>query len=217
MFTGIVEEIGVIQEIKRGTHSMQLTIHCKKVLEDVNKGDSIAVDGVCLTVVEFTTTFFRADVMPETFTSTTLSAMKTGSQVNLERAISANGRFGGHFVSGHVDQVGEIVSIKPSSNAVYLEIRVQHELLPYIMEKGSIAIDGTSLTIFAVRDDMFTISLIPATQKDSQIGRKKVGSNVNIECDMLVKYMEQLLFKRHRVTPGGGLSMDMLAANGFLK
>lgn len=196
---------------------MQLTINCKKVLEDVNKGDSIAVDGVCLTVVEFTTTFFRADVMPETFTSTTLSTMKTGSRVNLERAISANGRFGGHFVSGHVDQVGEIVSIKPSSNAVYMEIRVQHELLPYIMEKGSIAIDGTSLTIFTVRDDTFTISLIPATQKDSQIGRKKVGSNVNIECDMLVKYMEQLLFKRHHVTPEGGLSMDVLAANGFLK
>lgn len=196
---------------------MQLAIHCEKVLQDVNKGDSIAVDGVCLTVVEFTSTFFQADVMPETFTSTTLSAMKPGSHVNLERAIAANGRFGGHFVSGHVDQVGEIVSIKPTSNAVYLEIRAQHQLMPYIIEKGSIAIDGTSLTIFAVRDDTFTISLIPATQKDSQIGRKKVGSKVNIECDMLVKYMDQLLFKRYHDTPGAGLSMDVLAANGFLK
>ncbi|QTD42042.1 riboflavin synthase [Sporosarcina sp. Te-1] len=217
MFTGIIEEVGVIKEVQHGHRSMQLAVSCTKVLEDVAKGDSIAVDGVCLTVVEFTSTFFRADVMPETFASTTLSAMKPGSHVNLERAISANGRFGGHFVSGHVDQVGEIVSIRPASNAVYVEIRTQRELLPYIMEKGSIAIDGTSLTIFAVKNDTFTISLIPATQKDSQIGRKKVGAKVNIECDILVKYMDRLIFKRHQETLGGGLSMDILAANGFLK
>ncbi|MBB4826011.1 riboflavin synthase [Sporosarcina luteola] len=217
MFTGIIEEIGVLKEVKHGSRSMQLAISCEKVLEDVDQGDSIAVDGVCLTVIEFTSTYFRADVMPETFISTTLSAMKPGSQVNLERAMPANGRFGGHFVSGHVDQVGEIVSIRPASNALYVEIRTQRELLPYMMEKCSVAIDGTSLTIFKVTEDTFTISLIPVTQKDSQIGRKKVGAKVNIECDILVKYMDRLIFKRHDESPEGGLSMDVLAANGFLK
>ncbi|HEX5565092.1 MAG TPA: riboflavin synthase [Sporosarcina sp.] len=215
MFTGIIEEIGIVRGIHAGQNSMRLTIECKKVLEDVRKGDSIAVNGVCLTVSNYTSSQFVADVMPETVKATTLYELKAGSPVNLERAMAANGRFGGHFVSGHVDGVGEVVSIRKHENAIYMDIALATELLNYVIPKGSIAIDGTSLTVFDVTDDTVTISLIPVTQQDSILGQKNRGALVNVECDMLAKYIERFT-GRQAMTPKRGVTMETLAANGFL-
>lgn len=215
VFTGIVEEIGTVSSIKQGPNSLQLGIRCSKVLEDVKKGDSIAVNGVCLTVSEFSSQQFTADVMPETVKATTLYTLRVGSRLNLERAMAANGRFGGHFVSGHVDGTGEILSIRKKENAVYMEIGIAPELSAYLIPKGSVTVDGTSLTVFEVTENGFIISLIPVTQGDSIVGGKRVGEMVNVECDMLAKYMEKLLMKKDR-KPAGGLTMESLAANGFL-
>lgn len=215
LFTGIVEEIGTVSAVKPGPNSLQLSIRCTTVLSDVQKGDSIAVNGVCLTVAEFSNTQFVADVMPETVKATTLQVLRTGSAVNLERAMAANGRFGGHFVSGHVDSTGEIVSVQQRENAVYMEIKLAAEFLKYVMLKGSVTVDGTSLTVFDVTAKGFVISLIPVTQQDSVIGRKRIGDQVNVECDMLAKYMERLLETKSENSMGG-LTMDSLAANGFL-
>lgn len=215
MFTGIVEEIGTVSAVTQGATSLQLAINCTKVLSDVNKGDSISVNGVCLTVADFSSRHFTADVMPETVKATTLHALRSGSSVNLERAMAANGRFGGHFVSGHVDGTGEIISVQQKENAIYMDIKVAPELLKYFILKGSVTVDGTSLTVFGVTDYGFTISLIPVTQDDSVIGRKRTGDKVNVECDMLAKYIERLL-TTEKVNTTGGLSMDTLAASGFL-
>ena len=215
MFTGIIEEIGTVSAVRPGTNSLQLSIHCTKVLSDVEKGDSIAVNGVCLTVSEFSSNQFTADIMPETVKATTLQALRTGSAVNLERAMAANGRFGGHIVSGHVDGTGEIISVRNKENAIYIEIGIAAELLKYLIPKGSVTVEGTSLTVFGVTNKGFIISLIPVTQGDSIIGRKRAGDKVNIECDMLAKYMERLLIT-NKGNQSGGLTMDTLAANGFL-
>ncbi len=179
-------------------------------------GDSIAVNGVCLTVAQFSNNQFLADVMPETFKASNLHTLRTGSPVNLERAMAANGRFGGHFVSGHVDGTGEIMAVRPVENAIYMDIEIAPTFLKYVMPKGSVTVDGTSLTVFDVTDKGFTISLIPVTQGDSIIGRKLVGDHVNIECDMLAKYMERLLTTKSGNATSGGISMEALAANGFL-
>jgi riboflavin synthase len=215
LFTGIIEEIGTVTSITPGKTSLQLNIKCTKVLSDVNKGDSIAVNGVCLTVSSYSNHQFTADVMPETVKATTLHELRTGSSVNLERAMAANGRFGGHFVSGHVDGTGEIISVRHKENAVYMEISIAPELLTYFITKGSVTVDGTSLTVFGVTDKGFIISLIPVTQEDSLIGRKRTGDKVNVECDMLAKYIERLISKKTE-KPVGGLTIDTLTANGFL-
>lgn len=215
MFTGIIEEIGTVLAVRSATNSMQLSIRCSKVVSDVKKGDSIAVNGVCLTVSDFSSNQFTADVMPETFKATTFQALHTGSPVNLERAMAANGRFGGHIVSGHVDGTGEIVSIRQKENALYVEISVEADLLKYFILKGSVTVDGTSLTVFEVTDKGFIISLIPVTQEDSIVSRKRTGDRVNVECDMLAKYIERLM-TINRENPTGGLTMDMLSASGFL-
>jgi riboflavin synthase len=215
LFTGIIEEIGTVSAVRPGTNSLQLSIRCTKVLSDVKKGDSIAVNGVCLTVSDFSSNQFTADVMPETVKATTLQALRTGSTVNLERAMAANGRFGGHIVSGHVDGTGEIISVRNKENAIYIEIGIAAELLKYFIPKGSVTVDGTSLTVFGVTNKGFIISLIPVTQGDSIIGRKRTGDKVNVECDMLAKYIERLLIT-NKGNPTGGLTMDTLAASGFL-
>lgn len=214
MFTGIVEELGTIQAVTRSNHAFQFRIGCRKVLEDVRIGDSIAVNGVCLTVKTFTASDFVVDVMPETVKATTIPALQVGHIVNLERAMAGNGRFGGHFVSGHVDGVGEITKIRRVENAIYLEIKIEENLQKYFIEKGSVTVDGTSLTVFDVMDNGFVISLIPVTQSDSIIGQKHVGDVVNIECDMLAKYIEKLI--RHKEERTTGLTMSTLAAHGFL-
>ncbi|WP_186669753.1 riboflavin synthase [Sporosarcina sp. BP05] len=215
MFTGIIEEIGTVSAVRPAANSLQLSIRCTTVLSDVKKGDSLALNGVCLTVSDFSSNQFTADVMPETVKATTLQALRTGSPVNLERAMAANGRFGGHIVSGHVDGTGEIVSVRQKENAIYLEISIATELLKYFIPKGSVTVDGTSLTVFGVTDKGFIISLIPVTQDDSIIGRKRIGDKVNVECDMLAKYIERLL-TTNKENPTGGLTMDTLIASGFL-
>lgn len=215
MFTGIIEEIGTIRDIRQNNEAIVMTIQAKKVLEDVKLGDSIAVNGVCLTVTSFTKEDFTVDLIPETVRATSLKTLKKGSCVNLERAMSANGRFGGHFVSGHVDGVGTIVKKQPLDNAVYYEIEFPPSLRPYILLKGSIAVDGTSLTVFGVTDRTFTISIIPHTLKETIIGTKDVGDIVNLECDMLAKYVEQMLEKRF--SKKSTITTDFLKENGFME
>lgn len=213
MFTGIVEEIGTVQTMISSSDSLQLQITCEKVLEDVQIGDSIAVNGVCLTVKDFKSSYFTPDVMPETVKATTLQALQIESAVNLERAMAANGRFGGHFVSGHVDGVGTVTTIRPEANAIYMHIAIDRKLLKYFIDKGSVTVDGTSLTVFEVTHDGFVISLIPVTQVDSVLGRKQVGNTVNVECDVLAKYMERLLVPQNEQSQ---VTLSSLRESGFL-
>ena len=209
MFTGIIEEVGTVQKIARQQQALILTIAAKKVLEDVHVGDSIAVNGVCLTVTDFTTTAFTADVMPETFRTTSLRALTTGDGVNLERAMQANGRFGGHIVAGHVDGTATIVKKRRVSNAVYIDLRLDATLTRYCIKKGSITIDGTSLTIFDVREQGITVSLIPHTYAATIFSKKREGEVVNIETDVVAKYVEKLTANQ---TP---LTRDFLAQHGY--
>lgn len=193
-----------------------LTIQANKILTDVNLGDSIAVNGVCLTVTSFTKQRFSVDIMPETVRSTSLQNLRKGSKVNLERAMAANGRFGGHFVSGHVDGVGTIVKKTKVSNAVYYEIQLPEELSRFVLFKGSICVDGTSLTVFGKTDRTFTISLIPHTLSETIIGSKDAGDIVNLECDMLAKYIEQFVMMREKNTKSSSLSESFLKDHGYM-
>ncbi|MGL4522022.1 MAG: riboflavin synthase [Bacilli bacterium] len=193
MFTGIVEELGTIKRINASGQTLQLQISGQKVLEDVTVGDSIAVNGICLTVTAFTPQYFSVDVMPETFKSTSLAAVSVGSSVNLERAMRANSRFGGHIVSGHVDTVGKIIEKKAVQNAVYYTIAFDQQWSRYTIQKGSICVDGTSLTIFDQSPGSLTVSLIPHTQMSTVLGQKVVGNAVNLEFDTIAKYVERLL------------------------
>ncbi|RID88702.1 riboflavin synthase [Peribacillus asahii] len=212
MFTGIIEDIGVVKSLKKGKQSMELTISSEKILEDVHLGDSIAVNGVCLTVTSFTTNTFTVDVMPETVKASSIQLLKPGSPVNLERAMSAQGRFGGHFVSGHIDGTGTIIKKQPKENAVYFTIELQEGLSRYCIPRGSVAIDGTSLTIFDIQGNLLTVSLIPLTFQDTIIGGKSVGDIVNIENDMIGKYIVQhLQTNKSNQT----LTKSFLAENGF--
>lgn len=217
MFTGIVEEIGKVQAVKSSQDAIVMTINAKKILEDVHLGDSIAVNGVCLTVTSFTKDGFTVDVMPETVRSTSLQTLQRNNPVNLERAMAANGRFGGHFISGHVDGIGTIVRKERQSNAVYFEIEVPEDLLQYIIMKGSIAVDGTSLTVFGLTKNTFTISLIPHTLSESIIGEKGTGEIVNIECDMLGKYVSQFIQRSYlaKNTRKTSITAQFLEENGF--
>jgi riboflavin synthase len=212
MFTGIIEDLGVVEAAKMGRQSMELTLRSEKILEDVHLGDSIAVNGVCLTVTSFTKNTFTVDVMPETVKASSIKLLKSGSLVNLERAMSAQGRFGGHFVSGHIDGTGKIIKKEPKENAVYFTIELEEGLSQYCIPRGSVAIDGTSLTIFAIEGNLLTVSLIPLTFQDTIIGRKGVGDIVNIENDMIGKYIvKQLQTNKPKQT----LTQSFLAENGF--
>lgn len=196
MFGGIIEEIGIIKSIKNAYNKLQFTIAADIVLKNVKLGDSIAVNGVCLTVSAFEGGHFTVDIMPETVKATSFAVLKSGVRVNLERALAIGNRLGGHFVTGHVDGVGEIIQIKKANNALYYQIRIDAKFLNYCMLRGSIAIDGTSLTIFELGSSYIKISLIPHTLKHSVLGEKNVGDIVNIECDMLGKYVAQMLQQR---------------------
>ncbi|MEH6889668.1 riboflavin synthase [Bacillus sp. JJ864] len=214
MFTGIVEELGTIANMQQTGKAMKLTISAETILTDVNLGDSIAVNGICLTVTSFTPTSFTVDVMPETMRATSLQLLSRGWAVNLERAMSANGRFGGHFVTGHIDGTGTIIDKKRSYNAVYYKIQLPNELLRYCLQKGSVAIDGTSLTIFGIDESSITISLIPHTLSQSVIGTKTAGDIVNIECDMIGKYIER--FITQPTSKKSSITENFLQDNGFL-
>lgn len=213
MFTGIIEDKGVVMDIKKEETSMEITIRSPKIVSDAGLGDSIAVNGVCLTVTSLTKEEITVDVMPETVKATTIHQLKKGDYVNLERAMAAGGRFGGHIVSGHVDGVGTIRSKKPVSNAVYYEIEIPEELAEQCIPKGSITVDGTSLTIFGVTDYSVTISLIPHTYSETILGTKTVGDKVNIETDMLGKYVFHHLQKMNK--KDSNITLEFLAQNGF--
>lgn len=193
MFTGIVEELGEIREIHREADSITLTIRATTVLDDVHHGDSIAVNGVCLTVVEFGDDFFTADLMQETLDRSSLGQVEVGSKVNLERATAVGQRLGGHIVQGHVDGTGEVISRTSGERWEVVRISLPEHLSKYVVEKGSIAVDGTSLTVSAVGEGFFEVSLIPTTLTDSVIGSTAVGTKVNLEVDVLAKYVEKML------------------------
>lgn len=205
MFTGIIEEIGKVERIIKNSHSFNLTVKCNKVLEDVSLGDSIAVNGACLTVTEFSGNSFSADVTSETMKRTAFSLLKPGTQVNLERALSFNGRLGGHIVLGHVDCKGNIISKRKDENAVHVTIETEEKWMKYIIEKGSIAIDGISLTVSNIDERMFTVTIIPHTRQKTTLLNKKVGDLVNLECDYLGKFVEKLITKKDK-----SLTLDSL-------
>jgi riboflavin synthase len=216
LFTGIIEEIGTIKSINKGNETIVLTISGEKVLKDVNLGDSIAVNGVCLTVTSYSSHQFTVDVMPETFRSSTLKLLNNRSTVNLERAMAAGGRFGGHFVSGHVDGTGEIIEKRPEKNAIYYTISLPQHLMSYFMLKGSVCVDGTSLTIFDVTKNTITVSLIPHTAGHTILGLKGTGDLVNIECDMLAKYVYRMLSpEKEDNKQNSKLTLDFLQEHGF--
>lgn len=214
MFTGIVEEVGQVKAIGNGTLQIQAT----KVLEDVKLGDSIAVNGICLTVTGFNSHSFQADVMPETIKRTSLGELKLGSLVNLERALTLSSRLGGHIVSGHIDGTGRIVSLKEDKNAILMKIQADGAILRYIVEKGSVALDGISLTVAQVGSRDFTVSLIPHTRQVTNLSVKGEGSLINIENDVVGKYVAKLLQPAGEsadVAAQSSITMDFLKENGF--
>lgn len=218
MFTGIIEEIGRINAIRHGAHSAVLVINASDIMGDVHIGDSIAVNGVCLTVTAFTKEGFCADVMHETLNRSSLAALKPGSMVNLERAMAAGGRFGGHIVSGHVDGVGTICEVTKDDNAVWYRIKAEDKVLRYIVEKGSVAIDGISLTVAKVTSSDFSVSIIPHTAGQTILSSKKAGDIVNIENDVIGKYVEKLLMPYEpdkTEAKDKGITMEFLYKNGF--
>ena len=215
MFTGIVEEIGKIKAIKKGKNSARLVINAKKVLEDVKLGDSIAVNGVCLTVTEFSNSAFGVDVMHESLRKSSLSTLKNDSSVNLERAMLLNGRFGGHIVSGHIDGTGKIINIKNDDNAIWYTISAKDKIMKYIIEKGSITIDGISLTVANLSESDFSVSIIPHTQEETILKMKKIGDIVNLENDCIAKYVEKLLNFKEKSEVKKDITMDFLLENGF--
>lgn len=193
MFTGIIEEIGRIDFIKKGTQSAVLGIRCQKVLEGTKIGDSIAVNGVCLTVTSLHEQGYTADVMAETLERSSLGSLSKNSPVNLERAMAADGRFGGHIVAGHIDGTGKIRDIRRDETAVWYTVEAEPKILRYVVEKGSIAIDGISLTVAGVTDREFSVSIIPHTQGETSLRFRQKGDIVNLECDVIGKYVEKLM------------------------
>lgn len=225
MFTGIIEEVGQIVSVQRGQVSSRLKVRGKKIFEDIHLGDSIAVNGVCLTATTLDGDTFEADVMAETLRRTNLGTFRPGSRVNLERAMSPQGRFGGHIVSGHIDGTGTISSMVREENAVWVKILTPAPLMKYIIEKGSITIDGISLTVAELGEDYFKVSVIPHTGAETTLLTKKPGDVVNLENDVIGKYVERLLsfgegsaFTQQAAGSGkkSSVSMAMLAENGFL-
>ena len=218
MFTGIVEEIGEMESILSGSRAGRLRIRAKTVLEQTHIGDSIAVNGVCLTVTERTDNSFCADVMPETLRRSNLGLLKKGSHVNLERAMAADGRFGGHIVSGHIDGMGTVQRLYREENAVWVTIAAAPSVLALIVEKGSIAVDGISLTVAAVGQQDFSVSLIPHTAAQTTLLTKSVGDKVNIENDIIAKYVQRLLGLTGQDTSAASsrLTESFLAEHGFL-
>ena len=224
MFTGIIEETGRLRSIDISGVTGRIELEASKVLEGTNIGDSIAVNGVCLTVVELHADGFTADVMAETISRTGFSQLRVGDKVNMERAMAANGRFGGHIVSGHIDGVGTVESLEHDGIAVWVSIKAPTEILKLIVEKGSIAIDGISLTVAYVDNERFKVSIIPHTGEETTLLKRNAGDKVNLENDIVGKYVEKLLGLGEPTVYGGtrqkddnesGLTLEFLAENGF--
>ncbi|KNZ41785.1 riboflavin synthase [Acetobacterium bakii] len=216
MFTGIIEEIGKITAIQKAGKSSKLGIWGDIIFDDLKIGDSVAVNGVCLTVSAFGNKNFTADVMSESLERSELGKLKPGSFVNLERAMPANGRFGGHMVSGHIDGTGTITKMEKDENAVWVTVKAEKRILKYIIEKGSIAIDGISLTVAKLDDTSFSVSLIPHTGQQTTLLTKKVGEGVNLENDSVGKYIERFLtFEGQNTKSQNTITMDLLNKYGF--
>ena len=216
MFTGIIEELGTVERVTRGRVSAVIAIRAEHILSDLKIGDSVAVNGVCLTATSLTGHGFTADVMHETLDRSALAGLGPGSRVNLERAMAANGRFGGHIVAGHVDGVGTITAIEKDDNAIWFTITAPVQVLRYVVEKGSIAIDGISLTVAAVEAYRYAVSVIPHTAAVTLLGLRRTGDRVNLESDLIGKYVERLL----RPAPEekqqeSKLTMEFLSKHGF--
>lgn len=207
MFTGIVEEVGTVRDLSRG-----LTIEARKVVEDIKAGDSIAINGACLTVVALEKSSFCVELMPETVRRTNLGKLRYGDKVNLERAVSATGRFGGHFVQGHVDDVGTVSSVWRDGQAVMMKFSAPKHLMPYIVDKGFVAVDGVSLTVINPQEASFSVSLIGYTLEHTILGQRRPGDVVNLEVDILAKYVESLMRADSRV-----VTAEFLEKYGFVK
>ncbi|PZD93732.1 riboflavin synthase [Paenibacillus sambharensis] len=223
MFTGLIEEVGSLRGVSRQGEAMVLDISAGKVLEGARLGDSIAINGVCLTVTSFTSSSFTMDVTPQTYRHTNLKDLKPGDPVNLERAMAANGRFGGHIVQGHADGIAVLVSRQTEGNAVRFTFRLEEaSLMRYIVNHGSITVDGISLTVAELVEDGFTVSIIPHTLKETALYHKQPGATVNIECDILGKYVEHLLRYGPRTEAGeqpgakSRLTASFLTEHGFM-
>lgn len=221
LFTGLIEEIGEINSITKSTKSAQIAINAKYVLDELKIGDSIAVNGVCLTVTNFSSNKFLVDVMPETLRRSNLGKLKRGSRVNLERAMRVGERLGGHIVSGHIDGTGHINSIKKEDIATWLTIEASSNILKYIILKGSVALDGVSLTVADVSESYFKVSIIPHTKEETTLLGKNIGDEINIECDLIGKYVEKLLkfndkYESESRDNESKITEDMLKQAGFI-
>lgn len=216
MFTGIVEEVGTVRQVVSGNTSGEITIGAETVLQGTKIGDSIAVNGVCLTVTSLISGGFTADIMPETLRRSNLGKLCSGDNVNLERAMAADGRFGGHIVSGHIDGTGTVIEQRRESNAVWVRIKTSSDILRLIVEKGSIAIDGISLTVADVSESDFQVSIIPHTGSETTLLKKKIGDNVNLENDIVGKYVQKLLSPKQPETKAESkITMEFLREHGF--
>lgn len=215
MFTGIIEEIGVLKGVRKGVQSSILTIQGSVIFEDLCVGDSVAVNGVCLTASGLSSHTFQADVMHETLNRSSLGKLRPGDSVNLERAMPANGRFGGHIVSGHIDGVGTVKAIQKDDNAIWYTIAAEKNILRYIVEKGSVAVDGISLTVAAVTASDFSLSAIPHTVKSTILSLKKAGDPVNLENDLVGKYIEKFLYSAPGQNRSEGITKEFLTKSGY--
>lgn len=213
MFTGIIEETGSISAILRNGNSIRLTVHADKILQDMKTGDSIAVNGICLTATGFTASTFTADVMHETIVRTSLSHLRHGSIVNLERALSVNGRFGGHIVTGHIDGTGTIIKMESDTAAMWYTVKTTSKIMGYIVEKGSIAMDGISLTVAKTARDSFCVSVIPHTMEHTALVSKRIHDTVNLENDYIGKYIEKFILDRKENS--SDLTRELLVKYGY--
>jgi len=218
MFTGIVEEIGTLSRIDRGHSFCQLAVNARKILDDCKEGDSIAINGACLTVTQRQSGGFAADVMAETMRRTNLGNLKIGDKVNLERSLRPGDRLGGHIVAGHVDEVGTITELKQQDVATAMTIGVSEPLMKYIAVKGSVCIEGVSLTVTDVSGSNFQVWLIPFTKENTILGLKRMGNGVNVEVDMLARYVERLMSYREgsSAQSSSSVNQEFLRTHGFL-
>jgi riboflavin synthase len=216
MFTGLIEDLGTVRELRKGSDSARLSVATAIPMDELELGASIAVNGICLTVTNFGGGSFTADVSPETLSRSNLGALLPGSRVNLERALRLGDRLGGHWVSGHVDAVGTLEQAQRDGNAWRLTFRLPTEVNRYVVEKGSVAIDGISLTVNSVGDETFSVAIIPHTLALTTLKEAKVGARVNIETDILGKYVERLLGRSPRSESRAPVDLEFLAKHGFL-
>ncbi len=218
MFTGIIEELGRMRGMVSGGNSYRLSIECQNILTDLKVGDSVAVDGICLTVNDFDRDGFTVDVMPETIRKSSLHSLAAGQKVNLERALKLSDRLGGHMVSGHIDGAGNIFRKWIENNAVWLTLKASPAILKYLVPQGSVAINGVSLTVASIGSSDFRVSLIPLTRQITNLNLKKEGDPVNIECDVIGKYVHGLIngISNHPES-SNKLTVDFLKENGFMR